>query len=199
MAVAPKPNVFRFPKLTDAFPGSQVDRFIPSRSALDLDLAHYNLIKENANSNDLDLASEVTSPSKVRVRRRPKGIESIHHVSELFLRGMACVWFFSPLREHARGEPTNVARGRQTRRTRSLKTSLPSRVFQEEYKKQLANNFLQDGGNTSAKILAFKSKVRSSLSLNLSRRESCRNIIFILFQPPAHALISTTLIKPSLP
>jgi len=31
---------------------------------------------------------------------------------------------------------------------------------QEEYKKQLASNFLQDGGNNaSAKILAFKSKV----------------------------------------
>lgn len=31
-------------------------------------------------------------------------------------------------------------------------------AVQEEYKKQLANNFLQDGGNSSAKILAFKSK-----------------------------------------
>ena len=45
---------------------SQVDRFIPSRSALDLDIAHYNLVKENASSADLDLASEVASPSKVR-------------------------------------------------------------------------------------------------------------------------------------
>ena len=43
-----------------------VDRFIPSRSALDLDIAHYNLVKENANANDLDLANEVQSPSKVR-------------------------------------------------------------------------------------------------------------------------------------
>ena len=43
-----------------------MDRFIPSRSALDLDIAHYNLVKENANSNDHDLANEVTSPSKVR-------------------------------------------------------------------------------------------------------------------------------------
>lgn len=43
-----------------------MDRFIPSRSALDLDIAHYNLVKENTNSNDHDLASEVTSPSKVR-------------------------------------------------------------------------------------------------------------------------------------
>ena len=47
-------------------PASQVDRFIPSRSALDLDIAHYNLVKENANANDLDLAAEVASPSKVR-------------------------------------------------------------------------------------------------------------------------------------
>ena len=47
-------------------PTPQVDRFIPSRSALDLDIAHYNLVKENANSNDHDLANEVTSPSKVR-------------------------------------------------------------------------------------------------------------------------------------
>lgn len=52
-------------------PASQVDRFIPSRSALDLDIAHYNLVKENASSADLDLASEVASPSKVRrVRTR---------------------------------------------------------------------------------------------------------------------------------
>ena len=42
------------------------DRFIPNRSALDLDIAHYNLVKENANANDLDLAAEVASPSKVR-------------------------------------------------------------------------------------------------------------------------------------
>jgi len=47
----------------------QVDRFIPSRSALDLDIAHYNLVKENASSADLDLASEVASPSKVRTPR----------------------------------------------------------------------------------------------------------------------------------
>ena len=48
------------------FPRSspQPDRFIPNRSALDLDIAHYNLVKENAN--DLDLAAEVASPSKVR-------------------------------------------------------------------------------------------------------------------------------------
>jgi len=31
-----------------------------------LDIAHYNLVKENASSADLDLASEVASPSKVR-------------------------------------------------------------------------------------------------------------------------------------
>ena len=43
-----------------------MDRFIPNRSALDLDIAHYNLVKENANANDLDLAAEVASPSKVR-------------------------------------------------------------------------------------------------------------------------------------
>ena len=50
------------------FPRSspQPDRFIPNRSALDLDIAHYNLVKENANANDLDLAAEVASPSKVR-------------------------------------------------------------------------------------------------------------------------------------
>ena len=50
------------------FPASstQPDRFIPNRSALDLDIAHYNLVKENASSADLDLASEVASPSKVR-------------------------------------------------------------------------------------------------------------------------------------
>ena len=50
------------------FPRSspQADRFIPNRSALDLDIAHYNLVKENANANDLDLAAEVASPSKVR-------------------------------------------------------------------------------------------------------------------------------------
>jgi len=48
------------------FPRSspQPDRFIPNRSALDLDIAHY--VKENANANDLDLAAEVASPSKVR-------------------------------------------------------------------------------------------------------------------------------------
>lgn len=51
-----------------AFPDTpaQVDRFIPNRSALDLDIAHYNLVKENASANDLDLAGEVISPSKVR-------------------------------------------------------------------------------------------------------------------------------------
>ena len=54
------------PRLTSLPPASQVDRFIPSRSALDLDIAHYNLVKENASSADLDLASEVASPSKVR-------------------------------------------------------------------------------------------------------------------------------------
>jgi hypothetical protein len=43
-----------------------VDRFIPSRSALDLDIAHYNLVKENTSGADVDLASEVASPSKVR-------------------------------------------------------------------------------------------------------------------------------------
>jgi hypothetical protein len=43
-----------------------VDRFIPNRSALDLDIAHYNLVKENASANDLDLAGEVISPSQVR-------------------------------------------------------------------------------------------------------------------------------------
>ena len=43
-----------------------MDRFIPNRSALDLDIAHYNLVKENASANDLDLAGEVISPSKVR-------------------------------------------------------------------------------------------------------------------------------------
>jgi hypothetical protein len=57
------------------FPASstQPDRFIPNRSALDLDIAHYNLVKENANANDLDLAAEVASPSKVRrlLRQRP--------------------------------------------------------------------------------------------------------------------------------
>ena len=57
------------------FPASstQPDRFIPNRRALDLDIAHYNLVKENANANDLDLAAEVASPSKVRrlLRQRP--------------------------------------------------------------------------------------------------------------------------------
>lgn len=43
----------------------QLDRFIPSRSAMDLDLAHFNLLSENeapANSN-----LDVLSPQKVSI------------------------------------------------------------------------------------------------------------------------------------
>ena len=73
VAIRPLPTFRRIPisPLTRPSPDcrTQVDRFIPSRSALDLDIAHYNLVKENANSNDLDLAAEVTSPSKVRPPR----------------------------------------------------------------------------------------------------------------------------------
>ena len=66
-----RPQVSEFRRTLPAntlFPRSspQPDRFIPNRSALDLDIAHYNLVKENANANDLDLAAEVASPSKVR-------------------------------------------------------------------------------------------------------------------------------------
>ena len=47
-----------------------VDRFIPSRSALDLDIAHYNMVKENASNSNLDLASEVASPSKEEYKKQ---------------------------------------------------------------------------------------------------------------------------------
>ena len=38
----------------------QMDRFIPARSAMDLDVAHYNLLKENCGS------GAVSSPCKAR-------------------------------------------------------------------------------------------------------------------------------------
>ena len=44
----------------------QVDRFIPSRSALDLDVAHYNLSREGGESEREDAVKEIKSPAKVR-------------------------------------------------------------------------------------------------------------------------------------
>lgn len=44
----------------------QVDRFIPSRSALDLDVAHYNLSKEVAGNDGESEVKEIKSPAKVR-------------------------------------------------------------------------------------------------------------------------------------
>ena len=48
----------------------QVDRFIPSRSALDLDVAHYNLSKEVAGNDEESEVKEIKSPAKVRALER---------------------------------------------------------------------------------------------------------------------------------
>jgi len=48
----------------------QVDRFIPSRSALDLDVAHYNLSKEVAGNDGENEVKEIKSPAKVRALER---------------------------------------------------------------------------------------------------------------------------------
>lgn len=100
-----------------------------------MDIAHYNLVKENASSADLDLASEVASPSKVRrVRTR----------SEVPLSSL-------------RARHQNV--GASDARAADALFSLPRSLPQEEYKKQLASAFLANGENAAAgKILAFKSK-----------------------------------------
>ena len=50
----------------------QVDRFIPSRSALDLDVAHYNLSREGGESEVDDAVKEIKSPAKVRASTRSK-------------------------------------------------------------------------------------------------------------------------------
>lgn len=46
----------------------QVDRFIPSRSALDLDVAHYILSKEAAGNDGESEVKEIKSPAKVSAR-----------------------------------------------------------------------------------------------------------------------------------
>lgn len=51
---------------------AQVDRFIPSRSALDLDVAHYNLSREGGESEVDDAVKEIKSPAKVRASTRSK-------------------------------------------------------------------------------------------------------------------------------
>ena len=48
----------------------QVDRFIPSRSALDLDVAHYILSKEVAGNDGESEVKEIKSPAKVRALER---------------------------------------------------------------------------------------------------------------------------------
>ena len=49
----------------------EMDRFIPNRSAVDVDLAHFNLIKENdLNKANLQQETELMSPSKEEYKRR---------------------------------------------------------------------------------------------------------------------------------
>jgi hypothetical protein len=75
-------------------------------------------------------------------------------------------------RDERRKNPNNLTTSRRS-------PSLPSlaSIQQEEYKKQLASNFLQDGGNSSAKILAFKSKVRRNADSSTHQRQLRHNYI----------------------
>ena len=45
---------------------AQVDRFIPSRSALDLDVAHYTMSQEGRGAEGEEDAKVIKSPAKVR-------------------------------------------------------------------------------------------------------------------------------------
>ena len=123
------------------FGGAQAlqDRFIPTRSAMDLDVAHYSLTSTE-NDAPANSTAELLSPQKVR--------------------GSLCN---IPSLEVGRNlPPPPCFHSVQTRSPTSHKMTMHPQLSQIEYQKRLAEGLSTDG---SARILAFKNKVPALIAV----------------------------------